>query len=876
MSEDKLKSLGMPPPFNSFPNAPPFLNGPPVANPAGFQNFMPPPNGMFPPPGSAFPGMPPPFGVPPFGTPPFAAAPFGMPPFGMMPFGGPMSFSNFDDNKFCYSEETKNQMKEVEEKLIKCKIECAIYTEHDTPDGKKYYFNTTTNQSVWDKPKCLIESNELEKKLEELKKKKIIKPIEAPKSSQPKEKEIELNEEEKAKQKSKPISSTAVPGTPWCVVWTRDKRVFFYNPSEKISLWDRPHLLVGRLDVDKLVKEPPAGAVVEFQNNSTSAPVNEAKKKFNDANRTEPPLKKHKVTEEEENVSSKNDTNESPRSGSNSPQTDRSISPSFCNSPNRQQLTEEFLQKEKIEASKEAALEAEHKAAQVRAQLPLEQRIEQFKEMLVEKEISAYSTWEKELQKIVFDPRYLLLTSKERKQVFDKYVKDRANQESKERAAVLKQKKEEYRELMREAGVGKKSSFIEFSTRYARDERFRAVEKMKERESLFNDYQSDLRKHEKEEKNAEKEKLKKNYLALLKEQTYLHRHSSWSETRELIETDPRYMAMESSRKREDYFRDYCKYLNDKVSNGEYRSSQKEKERDNNKEKSKHSEEKSKLEINESNEERDELDEEKTQIEDELRREKEKQERVEASLRERNKQVKEQLSKYQNEREKERDQLKRDESIQCFKALLIDIIKPNLISSIPTDLTKSISTELGWKEAKKIIKKDSRWSYCKVLEKEKKEQLFEEHMMKFRVKKRDLFYQLLDETSGVSLNSAWKEVKKLVKVDPRYEKLQQSDSIKLEKEFENYINEKYQKAKLEFGELLMQIKLINYKSFSLIKENSQQHHLKEIEDILSKDKAYIVLECAVEERKKILLEYIERLHNEGPPPPPTATEPTRRK
>ena len=50
-------------------------------------------------------------------------------------------------------------MKEVEEKQIKCKIECAIYTEHDTPDGKKYYFNTTTNQSVWDKPKCLIESN---------------------------------------------------------------------------------------------------------------------------------------------------------------------------------------------------------------------------------------------------------------------------------------------------------------------------------------------------------------------------------------------------------------------------------------------------------------------------------------------------------------------------------------------------------------------------------------------------------------------------------------------------------------------------------------------------------------------------------------------
>lgn len=31
--------------------------------------------------------------------------------------------------------------------------------------------------------------------------------------------------------------------------------------------------------------------------------------------------------------------------------------------------------------------------------------------------VSAFSTWEKELHKIVFDPRYLLLNPKERKQV---------------------------------------------------------------------------------------------------------------------------------------------------------------------------------------------------------------------------------------------------------------------------------------------------------------------------------------------------------------------------------------------------------------------------------------------------------------------------
>jgi ethanolamine utilization cobalamin adenosyltransferase len=46
-------------------------------------------------------------------------------------------------------------VREVEEKIFKLKDECAAYTEHDTPDGKKYYYNAKTNQSVWEKPKCL-------------------------------------------------------------------------------------------------------------------------------------------------------------------------------------------------------------------------------------------------------------------------------------------------------------------------------------------------------------------------------------------------------------------------------------------------------------------------------------------------------------------------------------------------------------------------------------------------------------------------------------------------------------------------------------------------------------------------------------------------
>jgi transcription elongation regulator 1 len=182
----------VPPPF-AFPGGmPPFFPAASVAGgppPVGFPPFLPPP-GMFGPGGAPgafppgpFPGMPPPpfgGGMPPFG------APF-MPPFGMMPFGAPMNFGAMnllDENKYYYSEETKKEMKEIEEKLVKIREDCSQYTEHDTQDGKKYYFSSKTTQSVWDKPKCLIDLPGLEVKLEELKKKKIEKPIETKRAQQ--------------------------------------------------------------------------------------------------------------------------------------------------------------------------------------------------------------------------------------------------------------------------------------------------------------------------------------------------------------------------------------------------------------------------------------------------------------------------------------------------------------------------------------------------------------------------------------------------------------------------------------------------------------------------------------------------------------------
>lgn len=99
------------------------------------------------------------------------------------------------------------------------------------------------------------------------------------------------------------------------------------------------------------------------------------------------------------------------------------------------------------------------------------------------------------------------------------------------------------------------------------------------------------------------------------------------------------------------------------------------------------------------------------------------------------------------------------------------------------------------------------------------------------KKREKFREMLDEISTLQLTSSWKDIKKLIKEDPRYVKYNSSE--KCEREYRDYIKDKTLSAKNALRELLQECKLISHKTIENIKENS--NHLKEIEDILKNDK-----------------------------------------
>uniref|UniRef100_A0A673M3R6 Transcription elongation regulator 1 n=1 Tax=Sinocyclocheilus rhinocerous TaxID=307959 RepID=A0A673M3R6_9TELE len=642
------------------------------------------------------------------------------------------------------------------------------WSEYKTADGKMYYYNNRTLESIWEKPAELKERDKDSDKAKDGHNNddSVLKDIdmEAKAGSFGGSKELpreeDMTEEEKAAQKAKPVATNPIPGTPWCVVWTGDDRVFYYNPTTRLSMWDRPEELVGRADVHKYIQEPPH----------------------------------------------KRGLDDNKKIGFNKEEIDTTIEDTLDDEPSKAKKRKKDDMKE-ADAEKDAALEAELKATHDRALVPLEARMNQFRDMLLERGVSAFSTWDKELHKIVFDPRYLLLNPKERKQVFDQYVKTRAEEERKEKKNKLMQAKEDFRKLMEDAKLHNRTTFTEFAAKHSKDPRFKAIEKMKDREAMFTEFMTALRKKGKGDSKNKVEKVKQDYFDLLSDH-HVDISQRWSKVKDKLETDPRYKAVESSAAREELYKQY-------------------------------------------------VEKQAKNMDAEKEKELERQARIEASLREREREVQRARSEQTKEIDREREQHKREEAVQHFKALMSDMVR---------------STDASWSETRRNLRKDHRWESAALLERHGKEKLFEEHVEALTKRKKEHFRQLLDETSMISLTTTWKEVKKIIKDDPRCIKFSSSDRKK-QREFEHYIKDKYITAKADFRTLLKETKFITYRSRKLIQEPDQ--HLKDIEKILQNDKRYLVLDCVPEERRKLIMFYIEDLDRRGPPPPPTASEPSRR-
>merc|ERR1712223_269541 len=186
-------------------------------------------------------------------------------------------------------------------------MEICEWTEHTATDGKNYYYNTKTAESVWEKPKELVEFEQRRQGggpggvpppitiAAPMSAAPVISKEDAPTKSETPKTANSMGknapaatistpammastpapiEKAKSADKSRPVSSTPVHGTPWCVVWTGDQKAFFYNPSTKTSVWERPPDLIGGADVTEMMKSPAAAEKVKAKSIPPGFPSN--------------------------------------------------------------------------------------------------------------------------------------------------------------------------------------------------------------------------------------------------------------------------------------------------------------------------------------------------------------------------------------------------------------------------------------------------------------------------------------------------------------------------------------------------------------------------------------------------------------------------
>jgi len=84
--------------------------------------------------------------------------------------------------------------------------------------------------------------------------------------------------------------------------------------------------------------------------------------------------------------------------------------------------------------------------------------------------------------------------------------------------------------------------------------------------------------------------------------------------------------------------------------------------------------------------------------------------------------------------------------------------------------------MSWKEAKRLLRKDSRYELVDSLESEEKEKLYKVHVEELSKRKKEKFREMLNEISDLTLDSSWKEIRKSIKEDVRYVRFSSSDRV----------------------------------------------------------------------------------------------------
>ncbi|CAN6318081.1 unnamed protein product [Urochloa humidicola] len=566
------------------------------------------------------------------------------------------------------------------------------WSAHKTETGVVYYYNALTGESTYQRPPGY------------------------------------KGEPEKVVTQPVPVSWDKVAGTDWSIVTTSDGKKYYYDNKQKVSSWQLP------LEVAELLKNVESGSLKEGLTSLQDAPATENKgvissdastPSIQTGGRDSLPLRQTVAPTSPSALDLiKKKLQDAGASSAPSP---LSTSSSAVSELNGSKPADAALKGQQVSNNGEKSKDnngdvnmsdsssdsddEEHGPSK-------EDCIRQFKEMLKERGVAPFSKWEKELPKIVFDPRFKAIPSHStRRAIFDHYVRTRAEEERKEKKAAQKAAVEAYKELLEEASedINEKTEYQEFKRKWGADPRFEGLDR-KERETLFN-----------EKVKAIQEKIKSlhkavaaDFKSMLRESKNITSTSRWTKVKENFRSDPRYKATKYE-ERETIFNEYI---------AELKSAEQE------------AEQAAKAKVDE-----------------------------QAKLKERERETRKRKEREEQEMERVKMKIRRKEAVSSYQALLVEMIKDPKVSwtesrpKLEKDPQgRALNPDLGQGDAEKLFRDHVK-------------DLYERCVRDFRallseVITPEVAARTTDE--GKTAVSSWSEAKCLLRSDPRYNKLASKD------------------------------------------------------------------------------------------------------
>ncbi|KAK8699559.1 hypothetical protein V6N13_115642 [Hibiscus sabdariffa] len=586
-----------------------------------------------------------------------------------------------------------------------------VWTAHKTDTGVVYYYNALTGKSTYEKPAGF------KGQLDQV----TVQPT--------------------------PVSVEQLGGTDWALVTTNDGKKYYYNSKTKISSWQIPSEVTElRKKQDSEVSKDHAAPVpnTDVVAEKGSTPVSLSAPAVNTGGRDAMPLRTSLVSGsssaldlikkklQDSGVPSSSPVPATPVTAAHDLNGSKTVDVKGMQSENDKDKLKDADEDSNISDSSSDSEDADTGPSKGEC-------IIQFKEMLKERGVAPFSKWERELPKIVFDPRFEAIPSHSaRRSLFEHYVKTRAEEERREKRAAQKAAIEGFKKLLDEASedMDHGTNYQSFKRKWGSDPRFEVLDR-KDREFLLNDRVLLLRRTAEEKARAIRAAAASSFKSMLKEKGDINVNSRWSRVKDSLRDDPRYKSVKHE-DREVLFNEYISELR--------------------------------------------AIEEKTERKEKVRKEEEE------KLKERERELRKRKEREEQEMERVRLKVRRKEAVSSFQALLVETIK---------------DPQASWTESKPKLEKDPQGRAANPdLDSSDMEKLFREHIKMLFERCSNDFRALLAEVitqdaasqeteGGKTVLNSWSTTKRLLKPDPRYNKMPRKEREPL---WRRYVEDMLRKQK----------------------------------------------------------------------------------